>query len=74
MIDQVAIAVLGTASIWMSQSPTHRTRAWAPILGLAAQPFWIYATWRAEQWGILLLALVYTAAWLRGIRTYWHNH
>jgi len=71
MLDQAVIAVCGTASVWLSQSPAIGARRWAPIIGLAAQPFWIYAAWRAEQWGIFALAFVYTAAWLRGLHTHW---
>lgn len=68
--EQLAIAVLGTLSVWLVNSPSLSARMWAPWLGLAAQPFWIAAAWRAEQWGVLALAFVYSAAWLRGIRTH----
>lgn len=71
MIAQALILLLGTMAVWCSQSPATRAQRWAPVLGLIAQPFWIITTWQAEQWGMLALSLVYTAAWLRGIRTYW---
>lgn len=71
MIEQIAIAVLGTASVWMVNSPNGSARQWAPVLGLASQPFWVHAAWTAQQWGILLLTVVYTLAWLRGLRTHW---
>lgn len=71
MTEQIIIAICGIASIWMSQSPRFNARRWAPIIGLCAQPFWLYATWRAEQWGIFALTFVYAAGWMRGIRTYW---
>lgn len=71
MIEQIVISICGIASIWMSQSPFFDTRRWAPIIGLVAQPFWLYACWKAEQWGIFGLAFIYTAGWVRGIRTYW---
>lgn len=71
MIEQIMIALCGVSSIWMSQSPRFDTRKWAPIIGLLAQPFWLYATWKAAQYGIFLLSFVYAAGWARGIRTYW---
>jgi hypothetical protein len=71
MIDQIAIGVCGCSSVWLSQSSSDRWRRWACIFGLAAQPFWFYATYTAHQWGIFVLAFVYTFGWLRGIRTYW---
>lgn len=71
MIEQAIIAVCGVASIWLSQSPRFGARRWAPIIGLAAQPFWLYASYQAAQWGIFALSFVYAAGWVRGINTYW---
>ncbi len=71
MIEQTIIVLCGIASIWMSQSPAFDSRRWAPVIGLAAQPFWMYACVKAEQWGIAALTLVYAAGWIRGLRTYW---
>ncbi|XXQ53595.1 hypothetical protein ACA040_002266 [Xenophilus aerolatus] len=31
------------------------------------------ATWQAEQWGMFVLSVVYTAAWIRGIWAHWIN-
>lgn len=71
MIEQTAIAVCGVLSIFMSQSASVAQRRWAPIIGLVAQPAWLYASITAEQWGIAALSLVYAAGWARGIHTYW---
>ena len=71
MIDQVLIAACGITSVWCSQSATDAVRRWACVAGLIAQPAWLYASVNASQWGIALLSLVYTAAWLRGVRVYW---
>jgi hypothetical protein len=71
MIEQAVIVACGMASVWLSQDPLLERRRWACIVGLCAQPFWLYATWKAEQWGIFLLTFIYAAGWLRGIRTYW---
>ena len=32
---------------------------------------WFYAAWRAEQWGILALCMLYTYAWARGLWIHW---
>lgn len=71
MVEQTAIAVCGMLSVWLSQDHRDNWRRWACVIGLCAQPFWFYATWKAEQWGIFGLSFIYTAGWLRGIRTFW---
>lgn len=71
MIEQMAIAVFGALAIWMSQSTSPLQQKYAPLLGLAGQPAWIYATIVAEQWGILFLSVLYTLAWCRGVRNQW---
>jgi len=70
-IDQIAIAILGAAAIWLSQDARPGVRRWACIIGLVGQPLWIAATWRAGQWGMLVLSVVYTCAWVRGIWAHW---
>jgi hypothetical protein len=70
MIDQLAIGLFGVTAVFLSQSPYFLRRRWACIFGLCSQPFWFYATWQAEQWGIFVLSILYTVSWLRGI---WHN-
>ena len=71
MIDQAVIIVAGMASIWLSQSPLVSSRRWAPVIGILAQPFWLWAAVKAGQWGIAALSIVYAFGWARGIRTYW---
>mgnify|MGYP000052997888 CR=1 FL=1 len=71
MDEQVGIVLFGATAIWLSQSPNETTRRWGPVFGMASQPFWLYATWTAGQWGIFAMAIVYTIAWARGVRTYW---
>jgi len=71
MIDQAVIAVCGCATVYLSQSRRHDTQRWACIFGVVAQPFWLWSTWHAGQWGMFALSLVYTAGWLRGIHNFW---
>lgn len=70
-IDQVVIAVCGIGSVFLSQSTDADRRRYACLVGITAQPFWVYATWTAGQWGLLLLTFVYSLAWAKGIWVHW---
>lgn len=71
MIDQIAIGVCGVSAVFCSQSEALRVRRLACLFGLVGQPFWLYATWQAQQGGIFALAFVYTCGWWRGFRLHW---
>ena len=70
-MEQVAIAMTGVVAIWLSQDSRANWRRWACVFGIAGQPFWFYAAYSAEQWGIFALCFLYTYAWLKGVRTNW---
>ena len=70
-IDQVAIAVLGAAAAWLSQARSESFRRWACIFGMLGQPFWFYASWKAEQWGIFAVSVLYALAWMKGLWIHW---
>lgn len=70
-LAQAGIAVFGVLAIRLSQDHRPRVARWACICGLAAQPFWFYSMWMAEQWGVFGLCFLYTWAWAKGVRTYW---
>lgn len=72
MIAQSAILILSAAAMWLvSGHGRHARYGWA--LGLASQPFWVYATFTAEQWGMFALSIFYTATWWRGLRNHWRK-
>jgi len=71
VIEQIIIAICGVSSVWLSQDTRPWLSKWACILGMLAQPFWMIAAWKAEQWGIFALSFVYAFGWGRGIRAYW---
>ena len=74
MMEQMAIALTGVVAIWLSQDVRPSWRKWACIFGLCGQPFWFYAAWSSQQWGIFALCVFYTWAWAKGVRTnWWHN-
>lgn len=68
---QLAIAITGVAAAWINHDPQERTRRWACLIGLAGQPFWLWATWQAGQLGMLAVTVGYTVAFMRGMWVYW---
>lgn len=72
-MDQIMIAITGVAAIWLSQDKLDSRRKWACIFGMVGQPFWMYTTYQAEQWGIFILTFAYTAGWAKGIYNNWIN-
>lgn len=63
---QVGIAVLSIAAAYMVAG-TGPMQRWGFVVGLCSQPLWFAAAWRARQYGILLVAIFYTGAWVQGI-------
>lgn len=70
-MDQIAIALTGVVAIWLTQQSNEGWKRYACLFGLAGQPFWFYAAYSAEQWGILILTLFYTYSWILGIKNNW---
>lgn len=71
MNEQWGIALFGVSAIALTQDPNPARQRFACLFGLAGQPFWFYAAWQSEQWGIGLLTLLYTLAWSRGVWRQW---
>jgi hypothetical protein len=71
MISQIAIGLCGVASIYLSQDRRESWRRFACIFGLLAQPFWVWTTWTAHQYGICGLSFLYAWSWARGFVTHW---
>lgn len=71
MIEQIAIGVLGLAAVFLSQDDRIERRRYACLCGLAGQPFWLYVTWKAQQWGIFALSFLYAYSWARGFVAHW---
>jgi hypothetical protein len=69
--EQIVIAFTGAAAAWLSQDRRPQLARWACVFGLVGQPFWVYATWEAGQWGMIMLTLAYTGAWVRGAWVFW---
>jgi len=71
MIAQLGIALFGVIGIWLSQDASAARRKWACIFGIVGQPFWFYATWTAEQYGMFGLCFLYSYAWGKGVYVNW---
>lgn len=70
-MEQVFIGLFGALAIWLSQQSREGLKKYAPILGLLAQPFWFYTTWKAQQWGIFGLSFLYAYSWWVGFKSHW---
>jgi hypothetical protein len=70
-MEQLGIALFGVLGIWLSQDKRENWRRFACLAGLLGQPFWFYATYKAQQWGMFGLCFLYTWAWARGFSTHW---
>lgn len=64
------IAIFGVAAIWLTQQKREAWKRYACLFGLIGQPFFLYATFVAEQWGMFVLAIVCTYSWGEGL---WNN-
>lgn len=71
LINQVFLLVFSILAIWCTQDRSPRVQRWGPVLGLLSQPFWFYATWQAEQMGMLVVCTAYTAIWAKGVYQQW---
>lgn len=75
---QALLALLSLAAIVMisTTGPFHR---WGFVVGLASQPFWILASWRARDpaggrtWGMIVLSVCYLFVWIFGIGSRFPN-
>jgi len=71
MFSQIFIALFGCTAVALTQSSSPVFNRWACIFGLLGQPFWMYATYSSEQWGMFGITFVYTWAWWIGFRRHW---
>ena len=63
---QFALACFGVLALWMAMGRSDRARRWAPLVGLAGQPFWLWFAFAADAWGLLALSVAYSAVYAHG--------
>lgn len=69
---QLMIACTGMTALALTQLPVPKKYVkFAPILGLAGQPFWFISAYTAQQWGIFLMCTMYTTIWAIGFYRFW---
>ena len=70
-MTQLFIALFGLTSIWLAMGNNATGRKWAPVIGLAGQPFWFAFALSTDAWGLLVLVGAYTLVYLRGALLQW---
>lgn len=68
---QFALAGLGLTALTLAMGTNPTGRKFAPLVGLAGQPFWFAATIPAGQWGMVALCAAYTAVYAWGVWRHW---
>lgn len=70
-IDQIFLMIFGGLAIYLVNDKSPNLRKYACIFGLASQPFWLYASYKSQQWGVFIISFWYAFAWLRGVYYNW---
>ncbi|MBQ0917473.1 hypothetical protein KBW71_03390 [Hydrogenophaga aromaticivorans] len=70
-MTQFLMASFGLTSLWFAMGRNLTLRKWAPVVGLAGQPFWFAFSLDAGAWGLLVLVAAYTLVYLRGALIQW---
>lgn len=68
---QLAIGLCGLLALSFAMSADPRLRKWAPLVGLLGQPAWAFFAYQTGGWGLGVLALAYTAIYLRSAIVQW---
>lgn len=69
MLQHIAnayVAFFGLLAIALAVLGNERGRAWAPFIGLSAQPAWLYLAWSAKMPGVAVVTVAYTVVWAAG--------
>lgn len=70
-MNQFLLAVFGLIALCFAMSDIPKLRKWAPVVGLAGQPFWFVATIPTQQWGMVALSVAYSLVYINGVRLQW---
>ena len=62
-IAQIGIVFFGLSAVILVASKNK----WGFVMGLLSEPFWVITSYLHNQWGIILLAVVYSGSWIYGI-------
>lgn len=70
MMLQAMILLSSCAAIALMAQSAARVRWWGYAAGLLGQPAWIAFAWQSDAWGILAVALWWTAWYVWGMWTH----
>lgn len=71
MIEQTFIALFGVLAVFLTQQKNQKLTRYACLVGMSSQPFWLYATFIAQQWGMFFSSVMFTGVWALGIYNFW---
>lgn len=60
------IAMWSIAALYLLTQPVP-LQQWGSVVGLVAQPLWLYETWCARQWGMFLNSVLYTIVYVLAV-------
>jgi hypothetical protein len=63
--SQAVITCTGFLSLYLMASQEAKVRMYAGLVGLFGEPFWFFTAYINEQYGILILVLIYGVNWIR---------
>lgn len=77
-MTQIGLAFFGLLALWMAMSDAALPRRWAPLVGLAGQPFWLAFAIEARSAGVnsdglFLTVGCFTIVYLRGAWLQWRD-
>ena len=71
-LTQAMIGIMSGLAVWLiSDDRNARRQRWGWLIGLLAQPLWLYATRQNGQWGMFAFSIWYIYAWGKGVRRWW---
>ena len=65
-VIQFALLVMSAAAVWLLASKDERRQFVGCIVGVFGQPLWLWSTWSNGQWGMFILALVFSYSYGKG--------
>lgn len=68
---QVALATLSIFGLFLNYRCRPSVRRWAPVVGLATQPFWMAFGVETNAIGVMIVALVYAGVHGYGFHQLW---
>lgn len=72
-LSQMLIFATGLTAVLALQFGSARARRWAPVIGIAGQPAWLWHAWQSGAVGVGIVSLAYTAVWAAGCVGAWRS-